>query len=256
MIDFHIHILPGVDDGARDLTEAIAMAMAAHEEGVRTVVATPHHGNGIHKNHRNDILEGVERLRQALKDASIPLEVLPGSEIHLDPGLMDSLESGELLPVNDNGHTLLLELPTDSAPKQLTEILFKLGLRGMKAVLAHPERNSVMQEEPERLYNWVRAGGLVQITAGSLTGDLGDGPQRAAETYMRSGWVHILASDRHDARSRPGVREGFRCACRIVGTERAQDMVSTYPARIIEGLAVSLPTAAPVRRRFWELWIR
>ena len=109
MIDIHTHILPGLDDGANSMEEALAMASRAVADGIRIMVATPHVITGLYPNSRKTILAALEQLKEALQENAIPLTVLPGAEYHLEPDLSERLVSGELLTINDRGRSCWLK---------------------------------------------------------------------------------------------------------------------------------------------------
>lgn len=253
MIDLHAHILPGLDDGPACLDEALDIAQAAWKDGVRQIVATPHHCDGMYHNPRKRILVAVSKLIEALKEAGIPIKILPGAEIHLQPDLADLIKTDTILTLNDEGRVLLIELPQTSVPPTLSQILFQLRLLEITPVLAHPERNTIMQQEPERLSTWVEGGGLVQITVASLLGESGIPARKTAELFLSSGWVHILASDSHGAGMRPGLKDGYRRIKRLYGPELAQKLTHTNPASLLDGRTVNPQETRPPRKRRW-LW--
>ena len=94
MIDLHTHILPGLDDGSRDIQQSLAMAQVAYNDGIHTIVATPHVLKGVFANSRDKILSAVALLNQTLKENNIKVNILPGAEYYLEPDLALSLAQG------------------------------------------------------------------------------------------------------------------------------------------------------------------
>ena len=204
MVDLHCHILPGRDDGAEDLDEALEMSRRAVADGITDLVATPHAQDGLHENRRIDVLSAVERLQGELDRERIPLHLHPGMEVHLHVELLDNLGAGHLLTLCDGHKHLLLELPALSIPSCTEAILYELQVLGVTPIIAHPERNLALQEHPERLAEWVADGSVAQLTGGSLLGKFGRAAQRTAEEMVLHDWVHLIASDGHSAaRRRP-----------------------------------------------------
>lgn len=198
MIDLHCHLLPGIDDGPARLDDAVAMARAAREAGIRTVVCTPH----MHESYPTDptrVHEGVRELSAALEEAGVDLRVLPGGEIALDylPRLSDA--GLAMASLGGGGRWLLLEMPFQGMPLRLPEILRDLEIRGYGVVLAHPERADAIQRAPDRVRDLVGRGALVQLTAGSFLGEHGPGARRTALMLLAGGAAHLLASDAHSA---------------------------------------------------------
>jgi len=246
MIDLHTHILPGVDDGVTSAEDAVEFARVAWNDGVRTVVATPHCRDGFFVNDLRAVTEGVQRLRQCLADAEVPLEVLPGAEVHLCPDLLQRIRDGRAPTLGANGTTLLLELSLSQYPMELENLLFELRLNGIEVVFAHPERIRYFQDDPRRYADLVRLGAWGQITTGSVLGTFGSTAARFSEQWLREGLVHILASDAHNTRGRPPVlSEAVAAIVPWVGPERAQAMVDAVPRALLEGRSPEVP---PVER--------
>ncbi|TCP58973.1 protein-tyrosine phosphatase [Tumebacillus sp. BK434] len=211
MIDLHCHILPGLDDGARDASTALHMAWAAVHDGITDIVATPHTEDGVYRHSADEVRKAVERLQQQLLEAQVPLRLHPGSEVHIHPELIDQLRAGQIMTLGDQGRYLLLELPLRNVPRVMERIFDDLADRGITTILAHPERNLVLQEQPWRLAAWSEEYGvLAQLTAGSVTGQMGKTLQRTALSFFQSRLAHLVASDAHDLKNRrPELRAAY-----------------------------------------------
>jgi protein-tyrosine phosphatase len=141
LIDIHTHILPGLDDGARDLKQSLAMAEAAVRDGITMLVATPHVIRGAYNNRKDEILEHVQNLNQCLKCAGVKLPILPGAEYYLEPDLPELLAAGQLLTLNDTGRYLLVELPAAVIPENTGNVLRARCCRGLP--LSSPTRREI-----------------------------------------------------------------------------------------------------------------
>lgn len=236
MIDIHSHILPGLDDGAVSLEEALAMARCAVAEGIRQMVATPHVTTGLYTNTREAILAAIVQFRRVLLEKEIPLTILPGAEYHLEPDLPRRLGQGELLTINDTGRYLLVELPTALVPEYTATVFYELQLQGVTPVIAHPERNAGFAREHFLLHKLVERGALVQLTAGSLTGIFGPAATAAARAFLEQGCVHFIASDAHSSTGRlPLLVPAAIEAMRLLGEEQGQILVTHNPHRAVLG---------------------
>ena len=245
MIDLHSHILPGVDDGPATLEGSLALARTAVAAGTRTILATPH----INDDRSIDaarVAAGLDTLRPALAAAEIPLEVLAGGEIaiwrlgDLDDATLRTLALG-------GGPYLLVESPFSPAIGAFEPLVLDLLGRGHRVLLAHPERCPAFHRDPERLQRLVDAGVLVQITAGSMTGGFGSTVRRLTATMLRTGVVHVVASDAHDAVKRPpGLNDGFASLEReLPGLAELQPwMTEQVPRAILDG--TPLPERPPL----------
>lgn len=250
MIDIHSHILPGVDDGVKTEDEAVEFARMAVTDGVRTIVATPHCKEGFYENGMPEVMPAVERLRTRLATEQVPLELLPGAEVHIAPDLVSRVRDGRAPTLADNGTTLLLELSLRHYPVELENLVFELKLAGIEPVFAHPERIRFFQDDMRRYEVLVRQGAVGQITTGSLLGVFGTEIREFSEELMVKGLVHVIASDAHNVRGRPPVlRETLEVAAEMVGGARAAAMVGSAPQALIAGKLPELPDVEAPRRR-------
>lgn len=250
MVDIHSHILPGIDDGAQDWDQALAMCRMALSHGITTMVATPHIIAEVFENTPEVILGRCEALQKRLEAQGMGLKILPGSETHLDMRVLEWSHNSSLLTLN-HGRYLLLELPTALFPPHLERFTDRLMERGVIPIIAHAERNVGVQADPNKLYPLVRRGVLTQITAQSLTGGFGRGAKRGAEILLRCHLCHVIATDAHSTTGRPPVlAAGVERACAIVGDELAHAMVTSIPAAVIHNEAVHVPLAERYQRRF------
>jgi len=243
VIDLHNHLLPGIDDGARKLEETLEFLRIARQDGVRTVVATPHMKPGVYDNTRQTILERVAMVREAARgDSAEGVELLPGAEVYFTADLTARARAGELMTVGDRGRYLLLELPYQQVPMHVDDTIFQLKLLGITPIMAHPERVAYYLEDIRRVEASVRLGALTQVTGASITGRFGRKARDFANEMLSRNLVHVLASDSHDVRYRPPVlAEAMRVASGAVGDELARRMVEDTPRAILEGREVELP---------------
>ncbi len=261
MIDFHTHILHDIDDGARNLDDALAMAQAAVDDGITTMVATPHSQLSAHGNRYSVELvrERLAELRQALAHARLPLAVLPGTEIRYHPDLPAQLEAGAVLPCGEHG-ALLIECPGSHLPDDLDDVIFKLQVAGYRIVLAHPERIKPVQKNPNLLIPLIERGVAMQLTAATLMGSHGPTMKRLGETMLMHGMVHLLASDTHGMPPRrgrpPELAIARRRAAELVDAQTATALVCDTPAALLRGKELNFPPPQPVglgQRWFWWL---
>lgn len=236
MIDLHVHILPGLDDGPIDWAESLRMCRMAGAAGTKTVTAAPHMYNGVHVVSREDILAGVRELRDRLLEENIALDIAPGAEVYVHGELAGLLQEGKVMTLGDKGRYLLLEVPLDIMPRGLDHYLFSIHLAGVVPILAHPERNFDVQSHPEMLAKLISSGTLLQLTAGSLFGLFGSRAKKCAMKLLKAGMGHLVASDAHDAGSRaPILDEAYHIVKKTIGTEEADEVFVTRPARILAG---------------------
>lgn len=238
MIDIHCHILPGIDDGPQNLAASLAMAKMAGNDGIRALIATPH-TDGIRVNQER-VAAATHDLNLELRQQNLALTVYPGFELpyHL---------AGELAATHtlaNNGRHVLIEFPPLHLPRTALDTFFPLTAAGLIPVLAHPERNPGVLMNPDALREMVANGILVQITASSVTGEMGPDVERCAHYLLKQGWVHFLATDSHAPTFRaPVLSRALKIASRLIGPEKARALVEEYPKQI---LASAAPFPAPM----------
>jgi len=208
VIDLHSHVLPGLDDGAQTLDDSIALARAAADAGTSILAATPH----IRVDHPFDVARvrpAVQELNTTLEAAGIALEVVSGGEVAMSSFF--DLSDDELTSVClGDGRSLLVESPYTPANDLLERVLLEARARGMRPLLAHPERSPCFANDLGRLARLVEQGVMCSITAASMAGGFGQDVQRACVRMFEAGLVHDVASDAHGALRRPpGLIGGF-----------------------------------------------
>lgn len=240
MIDIHLHILPGVDDGPASLDEALSLAYSLVQEGVRVAVATPHYNDEYPQRPAREIYERVQALQFELSRRAIPLRLLAGHEALIKPGLVEDIQLGRLATLNGSRY-LLLELWNNMWLPETEQVIFELRACGIVPVLAHPERYLAIQQDSGRLAALLDQGVLAQLTAGSLVGIQGRTARKCAETLLKRGLIHCIASDAHGPHRRPpAIRDGLRAVERLVGQAQAQRLIQSHPASIVQNQELSV----------------
>jgi len=256
MIDLHCHILPGIDDGPETMEEAVDMCRIASADGIKTIVATPHFKPGIYENSSEKVFRLIDELGAKAKEKGLDVRILPGADVSVTPELPAYLKKEEYLTINRTGRYFLAEFPAASAPPGWDLFLLSLLNSGTIPVITHPERNLWFLEHPDALYDVVKKGVMVQVTAMSITGDLGEDIQKCSIYLLKHNLAHVIASDAHSATYRqPLLSHAVRMAGDVIGKERAYALVTSIPAAIIEGRHVSLPELIePVRHK--KRWLQ
>ena len=245
MIDLHCHILPGLDDGAADLSVSTDMAKAFVADGVFVVACTPHILPGLYNNSGPQIRQATAHLQQHLDREGIPLRLVTGADNHITPNFVTELRSGHLLSLADTRY-VLVEPPHHVAPPRLEELFFSLLAAGYVPVLTHPERLTWIKSHYQVVQRLVHAGVWMQITAGSLSSAFGRTARCLAERMLEEGCVHFIATDAHDlGRRPPNLQLGRELAAKRVGDIEAQHLVVTRPAGVLRNdLPSNLPRPA------------
>jgi protein-tyrosine phosphatase len=175
MIDLHCHLLPGIDDGAKSLDEALAMARASVDNGIHHAIMTPHLHLGRYENTRTIVEAYLASFRKALRDAEIPLEIDVAAEVRVAPEILTLLKQGEVpfLGEMDGYRILLLELPHTHIPPGAEKLVDLLLRQRIRPLIAHPERNRDVIRKLDKIEPFIERGCPLQITASSLVGIFG-----------------------------------------------------------------------------------
>lgn len=234
MIDLHSHILPEMDDGARDLDETLQMARLAVKSGISHLVATPHRKDGG----AEQVLESVRFLQQALQEMGLPLKVYAGMEIYATKDTAQLLREGKLLTLNDSRYPLI-EFDFESDGTLETRILESVVQAGYRPVVAHPERYLYIQQEPRLLNEWVGMGCLLQVNKGSLTGRFGPVCQELSMALAERRFAAAVASDAHSSQSRtPWMYDAWDLLARYISPIAAETLLLENPGRILRNETV------------------
>lgn len=239
MIDLHCHILPGLDDGAPDLSQSLAMARIAVCDGITVSACTPHIAPGVYDNAGSAIREAVEELAIDLADYGIPLRLVPGADVHLAPDLIAGLRSGRVLTLAGSRY-FLLEPPHHVLPPRLEDMIFRLISANYCPIVTHPERLSWVESHFAVLQRLAASGVWMQLTAGSLTGRFGRRIRYWGERMLSEGMIQILATDAHDSGERaPRLSDACDLVARRLGDEAVEHLVFTHPMAVLQDLPPS-----------------
>lgn len=205
MLDLHVHVLPGIDDGPRNLDDALKLARALVADGIEHVVATPHIYPGVFDNTPHRIAEAFERLQTAVTAEGLALTMTWAAEVRICPEIIDWLEHRRL-PLLDGSlvgpSTALIELPDGQIPVGTDRLAGLMLDRGITPLIAHPERNKAVMEQPSRLEALRRMGCRFQLTAGSVIGEFGSKAHATARHLLDADWADVVASDAHNLSGR------------------------------------------------------
>lgn len=193
--DVHSHFIPGIDDGAPDLAASMELLQAMYDLGYRKVITTPHSMADGYKNPPEVILGGLEKLRRAVQEAKLPMEVDAAAEYYLDHALQEKVAAQKVLTI---GHDMVLfELPFISEPNVLMNMVFEMQTQGYTPVLAHPERYQYWHVNMDTMEQLKDRNVLFQLNIIALGGAYGPSTQKAAERIVDKGWYELVGSDCH-----------------------------------------------------------
>jgi protein-tyrosine phosphatase len=232
MVDIHCHILYGMDDGAKNLEESVAMAEMAIADGVTHVIGTPH-SNAEYRFQPELIRERRTELQARVAGR---LEIATGCDFHLSyENLRDVQKNSAKYTLNQKDY-LLVEFADFAIPPNIDDTLHMLQLLGLKLIITHPERNGLIRHQPEKLWRWLRQGCYVQVTAQSLLGRFGKSTEKVLLEWLDNERIHFVASDAHSLVGRPlKLREAYQVVAKRCGEARANALFRDNPMAVLQG---------------------
>lgn len=234
-IDIHCHILPGLDDGPSDINGSLEMLKIASEDGISNIFATPHIIPGLYDNNGGTIMSSLEEFRRHIPDA---VKIFYGADVRISVDLLESVKTGEVPTLNGSGY-MLVELPQYVVPPNVDNLIFNLRHRGIIPVITHPERHLRLMQDLPALAKLRDSGALCQITAMSITGELGKGIQKISMTMVKKGLVDFVASDAHDpVKRRPVLSQAYKAVKKECGDEVSDRLFFINPQKILDAARV------------------
>lgn len=234
MIDIHVHILPGVDDGASDWNEALHMAQMAVDGGVSAMIVTPHCNMRYQNFYTPDLIEYIRHFQNMLREYQIPLKLYSGMEIMGSYDVGQQLRVGRLATLNGSRYPLV-EFHFTGSGQEETDILDSILRHGYRPLVAHPERYLYVQAQPELLNTWVEMGCLFQVNRGSLLGRFGEHVAEMAYSMVDRGYAAVVASDAHSATQRiPWMADVRNMLEKEFSVETAHMLLEKNPRKIVE----------------------
>jgi protein-tyrosine phosphatase len=236
MIDLHSHFLYGVDDGAKNSDVTVQMLAQAEAVGISKLLATPHVNEMMSPVIAYQIKESFHSIFQLIRKAEITVQIKLAGEVNFISNEID-LNEYDWVVIGIKNKYVLVETPFQSIPERYSKILFDLRLKKIKPLLAHPERNLKLQNDPTPLIKWIAQGCLVQLDAGSVTGQFGKKCQRFAQRLLQAKAVHIVGSDAHGPRGRNYhvLKDAYKEVETIVDNSYAQKIFENNPGKIWDG---------------------
>lgn len=206
-VDIHSHLIPGIDDGVKTLDESIFILRQYEELGFKKVITSPHVVSDGYNNSTQTIIEGRDKVRNAIRENGINLEFDAVAEYYLDESMYEKIEKRDLLTIGDKNF-VLVELSYLAKANNVNDLLYKLQVAGYRVILAHPERYPYYYEKDFATYNSLKDRSVYfQINMLSLSGRYGKGARSVAEKLIDENMVDFIGTDLHNARHMELIKE-------------------------------------------------
>ena len=240
MIDFHSHIIPNIDDGSRSIEETFNLLKEAKEAGFEGIVLTSHY---IEDYYQTDVPERdmwVKAISENLGAKGIDIDLYLGNEVYMTENMMQLLIDGKASTINNSCY-VLFEMPLNAEPMNMYDVIYSLQENKLIPVLAHPERYSFIQKEPELVYDLIEKGVLMQANYGSILGQYGEKAQIIVRRFFENNMIHFLGSDVHRQNTIykriPHALEEIK---EIIGEKKLQEITTINPKLALENKKIDI----------------
>lgn len=232
--DIHSHILPGVDDGAKDMNETRRMLLAAYEEGIRIIVATPHYVAGRTNMAVDRLISIYEEVKQVAGDGANEVQIILGNELLYNLGLIDALKRGDALTIDSTRYILVEFLPSTSF-REIWEGINHCIFAGYIPILAHTERYRCLLKDYKLVDDLIKSGTYIQLNLSCITGRGLDAKVIFSHRLLKRGWVHFMGTDTHNAHERaPYAKDAVALIKRKYGQYTVRKLLWENPMTMIE----------------------
>ena len=209
MVDIHSHIIPGIDDGAKNMEMTLEMLKNAERYGTKEIVATPHYFAGYYGVPINVVKEKTKDLNNLAKKEGLDIKVHFGQEVYFSENILKYLDNGLVGTINESRYMLIELNMMKFSIEGVTEVLYELQLKGIVPVIAHPERYHMFIKKPSLINEFIEENFLFQLNMGSITGDFGKEAKKTAEIFLKNKIYSFIGSDAHRDKERsPDMTEG------------------------------------------------
>lgn len=212
MIDIHSHIIPGIDDGSKNMEMTLEMLKNAEREGTKEIVATPHYLLEYGESKIEEVKVLVKEINSIITKKGINIKIYSGQEVYFTENILKDYLDGNIGTLNDSRY-MLIEFNMNRFEENIFDILYELQVRGITPIIAHPERYRSIIKNPVEINRFIDEGYLFQLDSGSLTGNFGKEVKKTAEILLANGIYNFIGSDAHNIKSRnTGISEAISLA--------------------------------------------
>lgn len=246
MIDFHTHIIPNIDDGSRSIEETFNLIKEAKEVGFEGIVLTSHY---IENYYETDVPERdvwVKAISDNISNKGIETNLYLANEIYMSENMMNLLIDGKASTINNSSY-VLFEMPLNAEPTNLYDVIYTLQENKLIPVLAHPERYSFVQKEPELVYDLIEKGVLMQANYGSILGQYGQKAEMIVRKFFEANMIHFLGSDVHRQNTiYKRIPEAIDEIRAIIGDDRLEEITTENPKLALNNKRIEIKEPSEV----------
>lgn len=252
MIDIHSHILPNIDDGARSIEETFHLIQEAQEAGFEAIIATSHYMEGYYETDTPEREVWINAIYENLQAKNIDVKLFLGNEIYMSENIIKLLEEGKASTINDTSY-VLFELPLNVEPLNLYDVIYEMQEYKIVPILAHPERYTFIQKEPELVYELIQKGVLMQANYGSIIGQYGEKAKIIVKKFLENNMIHMLGSDVHRENTiYPKIPAILSELNELIGEEKLKELTTTNPKLVLNNKRIDIEEPHTIELTFKE----
>ena len=246
MIDFHSHILPNIDDGSRSIEETFNLIKEAKNVGFDAIVSTSHYMENYYETNVPEREVWINAIYENLQVKNIDIRLYLGNEIYLSENIIKLLEEGKASTINDTSY-VLFEMPLNAEPLNLYDIVYEMMQCKLVPILAHPERYSFVQKDPELIYDLIQKGVLMQANYGSIIGQYGEKAKMIVRKFLKNNMIHFLGTDVHRQNTiYPRIPECLAEINSLIGEEKLEELSNENPLLALKNKRIDIAEPIPV----------
>ena len=240
MIDLHSHILPNIDDGSRSVEETFNLIKEAEKAGFEAIISTSHYLEGHYETDAPEREIWIKVIYDKLKSQNINMELYLGSEIYISENIMKLLEDGKASTINDTSY-VLFELPLNAEPLNLYNLIYQMQQNKIVPILAHPERYSFVQKDPDLIYDLIQKGVLMQANFGSIIGQYNKKAQIIVRKFLQNDMIHFLGTDVHRQKTvYTRMPEILKKLNEVITQEKIKELTTINPKLVLNNKKINI----------------
>lgn len=250
MIDFHSHIIFEVDDGSQSIEESIRLVKEAKRAGFNAIIATPHYMEDYYMCKYNQIEEKIQMLEEKIEDVGVV--IYHANEIYTTTNMREILDNGIATTINDSKY-VLFELPMNEKPMNMLEVIYQIKESGRVPIIAHPERYTYVQKDPNMLIELIDEGVLFQSNFGSIIGQYGEHAKKTVKQLLKNNFIHFLGSDVHRTNSiYTRMNEVIDTLEKTISKEKIRELTYINPRTVLENKELEIENPNKIKEGFWS----
>jgi protein-tyrosine phosphatase len=247
MIDVHSHIIPKIDDGSSSFEESYRMIEQAEKAGFTDIIATSHYVEDYYEVDSIKRHSIVEAMNKVVHEKGLNIQIHTGSEIFVTQNIVELIKDKKATTLADSKY-VLFELPRNSKINYLDNVIFEIKSNGLIPVIAHPERYSYVQSNPNFVYDLIKNGVLFQANYASITGYYGQNTKRTLKKLLKANMIHFLGSDSHNDKKYDNIEECIKVLKKIISKDKLEELTTINPRHILNDEQIKIEEPKKIKR--------